>query len=71
MTGDGLLVRAREHRGVTRRELAERLHVHPSSVSDIEHRGAGASLRVLARYGEALGLRLAVQFVTETGEVID
>lgn len=71
MTGDGLLQRAREQRGVTRSDLAGRLGVGVSSISDAEHRGARATLAALARYGEAMGLRLRVVYVTETGDIIE
>ena len=71
MTGDGLLQRAREKRGITRAELGRRLDVDSSTVGNTERRGATTSVRVLDKYGRALGLTLHVHYVTETGDIID
>lgn len=71
MTGDGLLERARVKSGLTRGQLAAKAGVAATSVGDAERRGARASLAVLARYGDAMGLKLRVAFETADGEIID
>lgn len=67
---DSLVRRAREARGLSQDNLAARLGIKRSSVSDTERRGDGATIAVLRRYGDAMGLTLIVMYVDGT-RVID
>ena len=70
MDRDSLVRRAREARGLSQDNLAARLGIKRSSVSDTERRGDGATIAVLRRYGDAMGLTLIVIYVDGT-RVID
>ena len=67
---DSLVRRAREARGLSQDNLAARLGIKRSSVSDTERRGDGATIAVLRRYGDAMGLTLIVIYV-DGAHVID
>lgn len=67
---DSLVRRAREARGLSQDNLAARLGIKRSSVSDTERRGDGATIAVLRRYGDAMGLTLIVMYV-DGAHVID
>lgn len=67
---DSLVRRAREARGLSQDNLAARLGIKRSSVSDTERRGDGATIAVLRRYGDAMGLTLIVMYIDGT-RVID
>lgn len=67
---DSLVRRARENRGLSQDNLAARLGIKRSSVSDTERRGDGATIAVLRRYGDAMGLTLIVMYV-DGAHVID
>lgn len=61
----------RQERGLTQKQVAERLGVSRSRVSQMEVRASlSLSLETLARYAQALGLALRLDFVDEAGEVL-
>jgi len=61
----------REQRGLTQRELAERLKTTRSRVSQIEGtEGLSLSLETIARYATALGYRMRLAFEDEDGDVV-
>ncbi|WP_038058779.1 helix-turn-helix domain-containing protein [Thermus amyloliquefaciens] len=66
-----LLSYLREHRGLSQKEVAERLGVSRSRVSQMEtSAGLSMTLEGLARYAQALGLSLRLEFTDEEGEVL-
>lgn len=66
-----LLVHLREDRGLTQEKLAKRLGVSRSRVSQLETTGGlSLTLETLARYAQALGLSLRLEFADENGEVL-
>ncbi len=66
-----LLGYLRKKRGLSQREVAERLGVSRSRVSQLETSGGlSLTLEALARYAQALGLSLRLEFVGEEGEVL-
>jgi DNA-binding XRE family transcriptional regulator len=66
-----LLVYLRKRRRLTQQALAERLGVTRSRVSQMEaSAGLSTSLEALARYAQALGLSLRLEFADEDGEVL-
>jgi len=61
----------RESMGLSQGELAERLGVSRSRVSQMETAaGLSLSLETLARHAQALGLSLRLEFADERGEVL-
>lgn len=48
------ILQVRQARGISQRELANRLHVDPSYVSRLEKRGANPSKKTLQRIAKAL-----------------
>lgn len=66
-----LLSYLREERGLSQKEVAERLGVSRGRVSQLEtSAGLSMSLESLARYAQALGLSLRLEFADERGEVL-
>jgi transcriptional regulator with XRE-family HTH domain len=66
-----LLGYLREERGLSQKEVAERLGLSRSRVSQLEtSAGLSMSLESLARYAQALGLSLRLEFADEEGEVL-
>ncbi len=66
-----LLSYLREKRGLSQKEVAERLGLSRSRVSQLEtSAGLSMSLESLARYAQALGLSLRLEFADEKGEVL-
>jgi transcriptional regulator with XRE-family HTH domain len=63
---EGLIRQARKARGLSQTQLAARLGVAPQTVSQMELTAA-PTIALLARYGAAMGYRLQVRFVNETG----
>lgn len=53
----------RRLRGLTQRQLADRLGTHQSSISRLESRKALPSIRFLKQVADALGCELLIQFV--------
>jgi len=54
----------RQHKGVTQRQLAQRLHTSQQTISRLESpRNGSLSLRTLVRIAHALGKEVKVQFV--------
>lgn len=45
----------REHAQITKSELARRLNIAPSAISNLEKNPLGASLKTLERYAKACG----------------
>ncbi len=69
---EGLIRRARQHKGLSGPELAARLGITWSSVSDAERRGDGTTIGVLRRYGAAMDYELVIAYRDKaTGEVIE
>lgn len=63
MIGIGEIVRdARLSRGLTQKELAERLNVSQQAISSIEAERSAPTVYTLLRIGEALEMRLNVYF---------
>ena len=71
MSTEGLIRRARQHAGLTQDQLAARLGIASGgrAVSDAERSG-NPTVGLLARYGAAMGLELAVYFITPDGDSI-
>lgn len=66
-----LLAHLRELRGLSQKEVAERLGVSRSRISQMEtSAGLSMTLEGLARYVQALGLTLRLEFRDEQGEVL-
>lgn len=66
-----LLGYLREERGLSQKEVAQRLGVSRGRVSQLEtSAGLSMSLESLARYAQALGLSLRLEFADERGEVL-
>lgn len=66
-----LLSYLREERGLSQKEVAERLGVSRGRVSQLEtSAGLSMTLESLARYAQALGLSLRLEFADERGEVL-
>ncbi|WP_234507996.1 MULTISPECIES: helix-turn-helix domain-containing protein [Thermus] len=66
-----LLTYLRDHRGFTQEEVAQRLGVSRSRISQLETAaGLSLTLETLARYAQALGLSLRLEFADESGEVL-
>jgi len=66
-----LLSYLREERGLSQKEVAQRLGVSRGRVSQLEtSAGLSMSLESLARYAQALGLSLRLEFADERGEVL-
>jgi len=66
-----LLSYLREERGLSQKEVAERLGVSRGRVRQLEpSAGLSMSLASLARYAQALGLSLRLEFAVERGEVL-
>jgi transcriptional regulator with XRE-family HTH domain len=60
-----------ELKGLSQKEVAERLGVSRSRVSQMEtSAGLSMTLEGLARYAQALGLSLRLEFTDEEGEVL-
>jgi DNA-binding XRE family transcriptional regulator len=70
MTAEGLIRRARQHVSLTQTQLARKLGVAKQSVADMEAK-ANPSPAVLARYGAAMGLELAIYYITPDGNSIE
>ena len=71
MSAEGLIRRARQHAGLSQRELAARMGLlEARTVSDAE-RAANPTVKQLAKYGAAMGLELAVYFITPDGNSIE
>ena len=68
VNGKGLVREAREARGLSQDGLAALLGINRSSVSDTERRGDGATIAVLRRYGEAMGLELVIYYADPDAE---
>jgi len=67
----GLLAYLRKKRGLSQEEVARRLGVTRSRVSQMEtSAGLSMSLENLARYAQALGLSLRLDFTDERGRVL-
>ncbi|MQA90973.1 MAG: helix-turn-helix domain-containing protein [Gemmatimonas sp.] len=63
MVGLGRLVKhTREVEGLSQRELAERVGTSQPAVAKLEQGSSNPTVRTLARYAEALGLDLRVDF---------
>lgn len=45
----------RERAGITKTELANRLNIRPSAITNLEKNPLGASVRTLQRYAQACG----------------
>ena len=71
MSVDGLLRRAREHQHLTQDQLAGRLGLVAGRVISDAERAANPTVGLLARYGKAMGLELAVYFITPDGNTIE
>jgi transcriptional regulator with XRE-family HTH domain len=66
-----LLGYLRAKRGLSQKEVAERLGLSRSRVSQLEtSAGLSMTLESLARYAQALGLSLRLEFTDEKGEVL-
>ena len=66
-----LLSYLREERGLSQKEVAERLGVSRGRVSQLETSAVlSMTLESLARYAQALGLSLRLEFADERGEVL-
>lgn len=57
------LYEMREHAKITKSELARRLNISPSAISNLEKNPLGASLKTLERYAQACGATLAFNVV--------
>lgn len=66
-----LLRYLREAAGFSRKEVADRLGVSQERVGQLEtSEGLATSLETLARYAQALGFSLKLEFANERGEVL-
>ncbi|WP_164835639.1 helix-turn-helix domain-containing protein [Thermus tenuipuniceus] len=66
-----LLSYLRDQKGLSQKKVAERLGVSRSRVSQMEtSAGLSMTLEGLARYAQALGLSLHLEFTDEEGEVL-
>lgn len=70
MSAEGLIRRAREHRGQDQASLARAAGVTANSVSAAEL-AANPSARLLARYGAAMGYELIIAYRDTDGTIID
>jgi transcriptional regulator with XRE-family HTH domain len=59
-----ILRQAREHAGLSQRQLAERLGCTQPAVSQAEAGGAALSIATLRRFADALGCDLQLQIVS-------
>ena len=67
-----LIYRARERRGLTQKEAAERASMHQQAVSRIEQVDTNIQIDTLRKYMDALGYTLEVAIRdSATGEVVD
>jgi len=57
------LRQAREEAGLTKEEVARRLHTKKSTISRIENHADDVRLSTLRRYAEAVGANLQINFV--------
>ncbi|WP_067705629.1 MULTISPECIES: helix-turn-helix transcriptional regulator [unclassified Erwinia] len=58
-----LLISLREEAGISKTELARRLGITPPAINRLEKRPAQASFSTLARYAEACGFRLYLNYI--------
>jgi transcriptional regulator with XRE-family HTH domain len=68
--GGGLIRRARTELGITQARLATELGITHQTVADMETRG-NPTIGLLARYGAAMGLELAVFYIASDGTIIE
>lgn len=67
-----LVYRARESRGLTQKEAAERASMRQQAVSRLEQAGTNVQIVTLRKYLAALGYTLEISIRdTETGQVAD
>ena len=57
------LINARDHAGLTQKQLADRTGIHQADISKIERGIANPSISTLQRLAEGLGLALKIHFV--------
>ncbi len=58
------LINARDHAGLTQKQLADRTGIHQSDICKIERGLANPSISTLQRLAHGLGMSLQIQFVT-------
>lgn len=63
------LAEVRKDQKITQKELAEKLQISQSSISQLESQG-DPQLSTLLRYVQALGAKLEVQIITSNGNKI-
>ncbi|PHM50493.1 helix-turn-helix domain-containing protein [Xenorhabdus miraniensis] len=56
-----LLYQMREHAGLSKSELANRLGVSPSAITRLEGNPMGASMKTLSRYARACGANIDIK----------
>lgn len=60
------LINARDHAGLTQKQLADRTGIHQADISKIERGIANPSISTLQRLAEGLGLALKIHFVEKS-----
>lgn len=62
-----LIEKAREHRGITTRELAARAGVSQPRVMQIQSAGESLGIHTLVKFAAALGYKVVIELVPEEG----